>query len=100
LAANVRRLRCARGFGTVTALADAAGVSKSQLYEILAGRSDASVDCVALLAGALGVWPCTLLQTTNTPSTSSGQAPRPTAAHASDGVFRNPAHGRGRGDPW
>ncbi|HWB75742.1 MAG TPA: helix-turn-helix transcriptional regulator [Nannocystaceae bacterium] len=61
LAKNVARLRVACGFPSVVALARAAGIGKTRLYEILAGRCDTSIDIVALLAVAFGVRACELL---------------------------------------
>lgn len=95
LAANVGRLRPARGFATVTALALAADVSKSRLYEILAGRGDTSIDCVALLARALNVRPSSLLEATTCAGNRDERRPV-----GGPGDFRNPAHGAGQPDPW
>lgn len=61
LAKNVARLRVACGFANVVALARAAGIGKTRLYEILAGRCDTSIDIVALLAVAFGARTCELL---------------------------------------
>jgi hypothetical protein len=61
LAKNVEHLRRARGFASTTALAEAATIAKSQLYEILAASCNTSIDNVALLAFALGARACDLL---------------------------------------
>lgn len=61
LARNVEQLRRSRGFASITALAAAATIAKSQLYEIVAARCNTSIDNVALLAFALGARACELL---------------------------------------
>lgn len=61
LAKNVERLRVTCDLPNVVALARAAGVGKTQLYEIIGCRCDTSIDNVALLAVAFGARTCELL---------------------------------------
>ena len=60
LATNVRVLAESRGM-TLNALADFAGVSRSQLFNVLACASSPSLDWIARLALALEVEPWELL---------------------------------------
>ena len=60
VAANIRALAKARG-RPLNALADFAGVSRAQMFNVLAGRAAASVDWLAKVAGALDVVPAVLL---------------------------------------
>jgi hypothetical protein len=61
LADNIRREIADRGLGT-NKLADFAGVSRSQLYDVLAARKGASVDWVAKIAEMLDIEPWELLR--------------------------------------
>lgn len=61
LAARIRELIAQRGTSIVR-LAEQAGISRKHLGNVLAGRSSPTVDTVALLAGALGVTPASLLR--------------------------------------
>ena len=54
LAANVRRLRAARGL-TLRQLADRAGVAKTTLYKIEARRGNPTLDTLVALAAFFGV---------------------------------------------
>jgi len=60
VAQNIRVVAEARGLG-LNALADFAGVSRSQLFNVLNGKSSASLDWLSRLAEALGVEPWELL---------------------------------------
>ncbi|MBL8624119.1 MAG: helix-turn-helix transcriptional regulator [Myxococcales bacterium] len=60
LARNVRQQAKARGLA-LNSLADFAGVSRSQLYDVLARRKAASIDWLAKIAKALDVPPSQLL---------------------------------------
>lgn len=60
LATNIRAAATERGVG-LNALADEAGVSRSQMYNVLAARTAASVDWLEKVAEALGVAPARLL---------------------------------------
>ncbi len=60
VAVNIRAAANERGVG-LNALADFAGVGRTQLYDVLAGRKSATTDWLALLAAALEVRPCSLL---------------------------------------
>lgn len=60
VAGNVRKLAKQRGVA-INSLADFAGVSRAQLYDVLAGRKGASLDWIAKLAVALDVAPWQLL---------------------------------------
>lgn len=46
----------------VTRLADAAGISRAMLFRVLSGKTPATTDTIAKLAGALGVDPMELLR--------------------------------------
>lgn len=54
VAANIRRLAKARGVG-LNVIADLAGVSRSQLFDVLAANTSPTIDWLALVAQALGV---------------------------------------------
>lgn len=60
LARNIRQVAKRRG-RSINALADFAGVSRSQLYDVLAQRKAASIDWIARIATALDVDPSRLL---------------------------------------
>ena len=60
LARNVRQQAKKRGLA-LNSLADFAGVSRSQLYDMLARRKAASIDWLAKIATALDVPPSQLL---------------------------------------
>ncbi len=60
LATNVRRELRQKGI-TTNALADFADVSRSQLYDVLAGRKGATLDWLAKIARVLKVEPWELL---------------------------------------
>ena len=47
---------------TINAVADFAGVSRSQLYDLLASRKGVTLDWLAKVAPALGVEPWELLK--------------------------------------
>lgn len=64
LAENVRQLAGERGV-TLNALADFAGVSRAQVYEVLAGRTGPGIDWIAKVAAALEVEPWELLAPTH-----------------------------------
>lgn len=60
LARNIRQQAKKKGIA-LNRLADLAGVSRSQLYDVLAKRTAISVDWIAKLAKELGVEPWKLL---------------------------------------
>lgn len=60
MAVNIRAAAKARGVG-LNALADFAGVGRTQLYHVLAERKAATTDWLARLAEALEVSPRMLL---------------------------------------
>lgn len=60
LASNIRRAVHERDM-SLNALSDAAGVSRSQLYDVLAGRKGATVDWIERLADALNLHPWQLI---------------------------------------
>lgn len=60
VARNIRSLADRRGIA-LNALADFAGVSRSQLFNVLAGASSPSIDWITRVATALGVEPWQLL---------------------------------------
>lgn len=60
LAENIRAAAEAKGF-TVTRLADFATVSRSQMFEVLAGEASPTLDWLARVATALDVEPHELL---------------------------------------
>jgi len=62
LARNIRQV-AKRRRKSLNALADFAGVSRSQLYDVLAQRKAASVDWIARIATALEIEPSRLLAT-------------------------------------
>lgn len=61
LAANIRRGIKSENLG-VNKLADFAGVSRSQLYDVLGSKKGASVDWVDKIAVVLGIEPHELLR--------------------------------------
>lgn len=61
VARNIRQ-QAKRRTVTLNALADFAGVSRSQLYDVLAKRKAPSLDWIAKIAKALAVEPWKLLQ--------------------------------------
>lgn len=61
LASNLRRVAKRKGM-SLNALADFAAVSRSQLYDVLAGRKAASTDWLAKIAAPLNVEPWELLK--------------------------------------
>jgi lambda repressor-like predicted transcriptional regulator len=62
LARNIRQA-AKRRRQSLNALADLAGVSRSQLYDVLARRKAASIDWIARIATALEIEPARLLAT-------------------------------------
>ena len=60
LARNIRQTAKKRGT-SLNSLADFAGVSRSQLYDVLGSRKAASVDWIARIATALDTEPGKLL---------------------------------------
>ncbi len=60
LASNIRK-QLQKKKMTANHLADFAGVSRSQLFDLLAGRKSVTIDWLAKLASALGVPPWELL---------------------------------------
>jgi antitoxin component HigA of HigAB toxin-antitoxin module len=66
LASNLRHYADKQGV-TLNALADFAGASRSQLYDVLARRKAATVDWVEKLARCLDVEPWQLLQPLSLP---------------------------------
>ena len=60
LAANIRAVARERGV-PLNAVADFAGVARSQLYSVLAGEKSATTDWLAKVANALEVEPWRLL---------------------------------------
>ncbi len=60
LAENIRAAAEVKGF-TLTRLADFAAVSRSQMFQVLAGETSPTVDWICKVASALGVPPHELL---------------------------------------
>jgi transcriptional regulator with XRE-family HTH domain len=69
LAENIRVLAAERGLA-LNALADFAGVSRAQLFAVLAGTTGPTIDWLAKLAAALEVEPWRLLNPTSAGSRS------------------------------
>lgn len=61
LAHNIRTIAAEQGIALNT-LADFAGVSRSQLFNVLGGTSSATLDWIARVSSALEVEPAVLLQ--------------------------------------
>ncbi|HSO00729.1 MAG TPA: helix-turn-helix transcriptional regulator, partial [Candidatus Nanopelagicales bacterium] len=72
IAANVRRLRAARGL-TQDALGEAAGLSLNYVQEIEAASKAVSLPALVALANALDVGPPDLLQPAEMPAVKRGR---------------------------
>lgn len=82
LAHNLRRATEKQGLG-VNKLADFAGVSRSQLYDVLGSKKGASVDWIDKVAEVLKMEPWQLLRSDGTEGSSAksgAKAARPAAA--------------------
>ena len=76
LAENIRAAAEAKGF-TVTSAADFAAVSRSQMFDVLAGKTSPTVDWICKVANALDVPPHELLMRR---ASAKGARPRGRAA--------------------
>ncbi|MBC7792522.1 MAG: helix-turn-helix transcriptional regulator [Clostridia bacterium] len=82
LAHNLRRAIEKQGLG-VNKLADFAGVSRSQLYDVLGSKKGASVDWIDKIAEVLKMEPWQLLRSDGTENSGSkSSASRPSKAPA------------------
>ncbi len=73
MAQNVRRATEKQGLG-VNKLADFAGVSRSQLYDVLGSKKGASVDWIDKIAEVLKMEPWQLLRPDGSGGSKSGGA--------------------------
>jgi phage repressor protein C with HTH and peptisase S24 domain len=73
VAANIRSI-AKRRRRTINALADFAGVSRAQMFNVLAARTGATVDWLAKVASALDVEPAALLAVSEAATSSAAAA--------------------------
>jgi transcriptional regulator with XRE-family HTH domain len=98
IAANVRRLRAARGL-SAAALARASGVARATLAELEAGRGNPTVETLYALASVLGVTLADLLVEAEAPAVQvvrAGEGPQVTGPVLEARLLRQAALDRAR----